>query len=88
MALSSISVILGTPNISHCDIRCSLQSMRHCVNVSSIALAASAVCTDYDHSININGNVLEDEVMGCAFLGSLVRYVGQVNWPEWVEWIT
>jgi hypothetical protein len=72
MALSSISVIMGTPAISHC------------VNVSSIALAASAFCLDYDHSVNIDGNVLEDKVMGCVFLGGLVRYVGQVDWPEWV----
>ncbi len=76
MALSSISVVMGTPTISRC------------VNVSLIALVAGAVCTDYDHSIDIDGNILEDEVMGCAFLGGLVRYIGQVDWPEQVEWIT
>ncbi len=44
MALSSISVVMGTPTISRC------------VNVSLIALVAGAVCTDYDHSIDIDGN--------------------------------
>jgi hypothetical protein len=50
MALSGISVVMGTPAISRC------------VNVSSIALAAGAVCMDYDSSVNINGNILGDEV--------------------------
>jgi hypothetical protein len=76
MALSGISVVMGTPAISRC------------VNVSLIALAAGAVCTDYDSSVDIDGNILEDEVTQCVFLGGLVRYVGQVNWPERVEWIT
>jgi hypothetical protein len=76
VALSGVSVVMGTPAISRC------------VNVSSIALAAGAVCMDYDSSVDINGNILEDEVTRCVFLGCLVRYVGQVDWPERVEWIT
>jgi hypothetical protein len=46
MALSGISVIMGTPTISCC------------VNVSLIALVAGAVCMDYDSSIDIDGNIL------------------------------
>jgi hypothetical protein len=72
----ALSAVMGTPAISHC------------VNILSIPLAASAFCMDYDHSVDIDGNVLEDKVTGCVFLGGLVRYVGQVDWPERVEWIT